>query len=207
MNGLLGSTPPVYSLFILFLIIAANYIGELFPCRVQTLLSSNIYLKHFVAFLTLLFFVVLTDPFQKYVFMKILKDSILLYIIFLMFINTNRFFYLLCLIVSGILYIIILIKKQYITQKEEKEKNIKDFKDTKEAKDIDDNLDIINKLYNVFLIVFIIILVLGFIIYIGEKKIEYKNKFNYITFIFGKPSCKHNSPNVNLRYAFKSAFK
>ena len=101
----------------------------------------------------------------------------------------------------------ILIKKQYITQKEEKEKNIKDFKDTKEAKDIDDNLDIINKVYNILLIVFIIILILGFIIYMGEKKIEYKNKFDYITFIFGKPSCKHNSPNVNLRYALKSAFK
>ena len=170
MSGLLGSTPPVYSLFILFLIIASNYIGELFPCRVQSLLSSNVYLKHFIAFLTLLFFVVLTDPFQNYEFKKILKDSILLYIMFLMFINTNKFFYLLCLIISGTLYISILIKKQYITQKEEKEKNIKDFKDTKEAKDIDHNLDIINKVYNILLIVFIIILILGFIIYMGEKK-------------------------------------
>ena len=36
----------IYSIFILFLIISTNYLGELFPCRVQKLLSQNVYLKH-----------------------------------------------------------------------------------------------------------------------------------------------------------------
>ena len=41
----------------------------------------------------------------------------------------------------------------------------------------------------------------------GEKKIEYKNKFSYITFIFGKPSCRGKSPEVKYLEAFTSAFK
>ena len=56
---------PIWNVFVLFLIIASNYIGELFPCRVQNLLIGNIYLKHFIAFLTLVFFVVLTDSSSK----------------------------------------------------------------------------------------------------------------------------------------------
>ena len=57
---------PIWNIFVLFLIIAANYIGELFPCRIQNLLNSNIYLKHVIAFLTLLFFVVITDSTYNY---------------------------------------------------------------------------------------------------------------------------------------------
>ena len=39
-------------------------------------------------------------------------------------------------------------------------------------------------------------MIIGFILYLGEKKIEYKDKFNYITFIFGKPSCTNIFPKI-----------
>ena len=45
-----------------------------------------------------------------------------------------------------------------------------------------------------------------FVIYIGEKKIEYKKKFNYLTFIFGKPSCKGKSSNTKLVESFIHAY-
>jgi len=51
------------------------------------------------------------------------------------------------------------------------------------------------------------VLIIGFIIYLGEKKIEYKNNFKYITFLFGNPKCKGYSPNTNYEEAFVSAFK
>jgi hypothetical protein len=41
----------------------------------------------------------------------------------------------------------------------------------------------------------------------GEKKIEYKKDFNYITFFIGQSSCKGQSPKVNLIEAIKHAFK
>ena len=55
--------------------------------------------------------------------------------------------------------------------------------------------------------IFFVVLVIGFIIYVGEKKIEYKKKFKYSTFIFGKPSCKGKSPNTKLVESFVHAFK
>ena len=40
----------------------------------------------------------------------------------------------------------------------------------------------------------------------GEKKIEYKKNFSYITFIFGKPKCRGITPCVEFEECFKKAF-
>ena len=40
----------------------------------------------------------------------------------------------------------------------------------------------------------------------GEKKIEYKTKFNYLTFIFGKAKCRGKSPSVSVVKALETAF-
>lgn len=195
---------PIWNVFVLFLIIASNYIGELFPCRIQSLLVNNVYLKHFIAFLTLMFFVVLTDSSsQKKKFMVIFTDSIKLYFLWLLLINCEKKFFVLGLILLGILYILQLIKNDYINNKIE-DKKIND--DTKYKKD-EERLSLIKNIEKVIFLIFFIVLVLGFIIYMGEKKIEYKDKFKYITFIFGKPSCRGRSPDVKYLEAFTSAFK
>jgi len=189
---------PIWNVFILFLIIASNYIGELFPCRVQNLLSSNVYLKHFIAFLTLMFFVVLTDSsLQQKEFKLIFTDSLKLYVLWLFLINNDKKFFVIALILLGIIYIIQLIKN--------------DFKENiNKKKNIEYNEEILKYTLNIEKIIyyiFFIVLIIGFIIYMGEKKIEYKNKFSYFTFIFGKPSCKGKSPDVKYIEAFSSAFK
>ena len=48
------------SVFVLLLIIFGNFLGELMPCKVREALSNNMLLKHFLGYLTLLFFAVLT---------------------------------------------------------------------------------------------------------------------------------------------------
>ena len=195
---------PIWNVFVLFLIIASNYIGELFPCRVQNLLIGNVYLKHFIAFLTLMFFVVLTDSSsQKKKFMVIFTDSIKLYFLWLLLINCDKKFFVVGLILLGILYILQLIKNDYINEKIE-DKQVND--ENKYEKD-EKALQLIKNIERIIFIIFFIVLVLGFTVYMGEKKIEYKNKFNYITFIFGKPSCRGKSPEVKYLEAFKSAFK
>ena len=93
---------PLYSVFILFLIIASNYIGELFPCKMQSILVENVYLKHFIAFLTLMFFVVLTDPFIGTSFNKIIENSFKMYVVFLLLINNNKNFFILAIILLGV---------------------------------------------------------------------------------------------------------
>ena len=66
---------------------------------------------------------------------------------------------------------------------------------------------VLNMIERVVYVLFFIVLIVGFIIYMGEKKIEYKNSFKYSTFIFGKPSCKGKSPDTKLVESFIQAFK
>ena len=194
---------PIWNVFVLFLIIASNYIGELFPCRIQSLLVNNVYLKHFIAFLTLMFFVVLTDSSsQKKKFMVIFTDSIKLYFLWLLLINSDKKFFVLGLILLAILYILQLIKNDYINNKKINEEINEEINNKNKER-----LSLIKNIEKIIFLIFFIVLVLGFIIYMGEKKIEYKDKFKYITFIFGKPGCKGKSPEVKYLEAFTSAFK
>ena len=89
---------PVYTVFILFLIIASNYLGELFPCRVQDLLGQNIYLKHGIAFLTMVFFVVLSDTKTELSFRDLVIQSCKMYIVFLILINCSKTFFMIALV-------------------------------------------------------------------------------------------------------------
>ena len=93
----------------------------------------------------------------------------------------------------AIIYIIQLIKKDYINDENVPEET--------------ENYKKIILVEKALFVLFYIVLVLGFIIYLGEKKIEYKNKFKYMTFIFGKPSCKGKSPDTKLIESFLAAFK
>lgn len=184
---------PIWNIFVLFLIIAANYLGELFPCRVQNLLESNIYLKHIIAFLTLSFFVILTDTTSNYKSNEIFSISFTLYILFIILARNNKVFFLINLVILAILYVMKLQLTDY-------EKNV----DEKSNDIFYERLLILEK---VLTLIFFVLLICGFLIYMGEKKIEYKNKFNFITFFFGKPSCKLNSPTINYVEAFLAAFK
>ena len=191
---IVGYDVPLWNIFVLFLIIASNYIGELFPCRIQDYLSNNVYLKHFISFLTLLFFVVLTDTsLVKKKFIEIFISSLKLYFLFLLLINSTKKFFIFALFILAIIYIIQLIKKDYINDENVPEET--------------ENYKKIILVEKALFVLFYIVLVLGFIIYLGEKKIEYKNKFKYMTFIFGKPSCKGKSPDTKLIESFLAAFK
>lgn len=187
------STTPIWNIFVLFLIIAANYIGELFPCRIQNLLQSNIYLKHIIAFLTLSFFVVLTDSTSNYKSNEIFRISLTLYVIFIVLARNNKEFFMINLIILGILYIIKLQLSYY-------EKNVDEKKD-------DIFYERLLLLEKILSFTFYILLICGFLIYMGEKKIEYKNNFNFITFFFGKPSCRLKSPKTEYVESFLAAFK
>lgn len=180
---MLQDKTPLYALFVFFLIISANYLGELFPCKIQNALSQNIYAKHFFGFLTLVFFVVLVDPIQSFSLLGTLGTGVILYGIFLLLINTNVTFFFLSMTCLAFIYIFNLKKK--------------------ESEDYASYIDTIN---DILYVVFAMCVGVGFLIYMGEKKIEYKQKFSYLTFIFGKPSCRHQSPKTKYLQALKSAF-
>lgn len=194
------SNIPLSNLFVLFLIIASNYMGELFPCRVQAILQSDMYLKHLIAFLTLMFFVVLTDSSSKTKkFIDIFTSSFKLYILWLLFINCQKDFFIFGLLLLGTLYILQLIKNDYVNNKID-DKQVND--ENKKA------IELINKIEKILILLFFVVLVLGFIVYMGQKKLEYKGNFDYMKFIFGNSNCKGGTiQKVNILDSLTSAFK
>ena len=74
---------------------------------------------------------------------------------------------------------------------------------TSTSKELKDKYDKINKALNYALIS---IGVIGFILYYGEKRYEYGKRFNFLTFLMGKPVCREfiipTNYRRNLTYAF-----
>ena len=71
------------AIFIFLLIVSGNYLGNLFPCRIQDSFENNMYAKHFLGYFTLLFFVLFTMDEQIRNVNYILLGSFILYITFL----------------------------------------------------------------------------------------------------------------------------
>ena len=115
---------PIYSIFILILILSGGYTIELIPCRLKKLLTENIFLKHFICLLTLIFFVSITDSSYNGKNLKdIIYHSFTLYILFMFIIKTQYQFFILILIFLSIIYLL-KIKNDEINDTIEKEKNI-----------------------------------------------------------------------------------
>jgi hypothetical protein len=180
----------IFCIFIFFLIVSANFLAETFPCRLQYVLRNNMFVKHLFGLFTMIFFVVLSSGIKNKNILNILKNAVILYIIFMLITKcqTNLFFIILVLL--GTTYIINIIKEKEIenNKKELNEDNIYD-----------------TITYILYIIIFVFI-ILGVLLYMGEKKIEYKKNFNYVTFFIGRSVCKGDSPNISMIESIKHIF-
>jgi hypothetical protein len=187
---------PVYSIFIFILLIAAGEILKIFPCSVIDVIENNIYIKHFIGFLTMTFFVVLVVPIPDKKLNNILSKSILMYAIFMLISKTESKFFIPIIILLGATYLLILKKVEYRETIERKE-------------DIPGTLDKINTIVlinNSILILIAILVIIGFILFLGRKKYEYGKDFSYITFIFGQNSCNKTIPTITFNKALHHLF-
>lgn len=165
------------SIFIFYLIIAAGYIANIFGCAAQKLFERNMLIKHIVGVFTLYFFIILEDPHKpqsidEYVFFKKLGATICIYLVFILSSRTKDIYFNSFLIILAILFLL----KKY---NESLDENI--FKERIET----------IKMYMTWLSLLSFLLILiGFVIYYIEKKHEYKNKFEFGTFLIGNKKCK-----------------
>lgn len=200
MNNLLKDVS-FYPIFLLIMIISSNFLAEIFPCRFQSLLSSNNYIKHVFGYLTLVFFVSLNIEDLNTSVQELFKNSLFLYLGFMMLMKTNKYIFLLILVLLCLLYINYLNKTL--------KKNNTDDKDGDK-----DNVNVTNKWFTLIekndatiKNVIVGLLVFGFVVYLGEKKYEYKGDFSLMTFLLGKPTCKNASPDVSVITALEYALK
>lgn len=193
----------LFSIFIFILIVSANFLAEIFPCRLQDVLRNNMLVKHIFGFFTMIFFVVLSSNSKDKKIYLIIKNSFLLYILFILISKCQVSLFYVILIFLGTSYIINILKQQ------EEDEKIKDI-DKKESSDklsqYNKKIDTFNNIIYVLYILTFLTIIIGVVAYMGEKKIEYKGNFNYFTFFIGKPKCIHKSPHVNFIKSLKQGF-
>ena len=187
---------PLSTIFVLILIVSAGFILQIFPCRLQNALNSNMYLKHLFGFFTLLFVVVINSSLKnrKYIFLK----SLLLYIFFILLTKTDYNFLIVILILLGLTYVIFL-EKDRLENEKDKNPNTK-------TPDEDKKISFYTNIINIIYIVIILFTIVGVFAYMGEKKLEYKKSFNYITFFIGKTDCKNTISSPPIIKSLKHAF-
>jgi len=188
----------IEGLFIFILIISGNFLAELFPCRFQKALTDVIIFKHFFGFLTLLFFVSLQTPLDTFNLTDAFKNSGILYILFLLLINSHFMTFIAAMALLTVSYLVTLkIKENNITT------TGLDKEDQLKILTTNDTLKYIQSQLNIF-VVFIVII--GFLSYLGSKKSEYKGKFSYFTFIFGRGSCANDGSKLSYIKGLLNAF-
>lgn len=212
-------TFPFYTIFILVLIISANFLAQLFPCRFQRALQDNMYLKHLFGLLTLNFFVLLSLPEFSTSLYECIKSSSILYLFFMIITKTDATIFYIILLLLGISYLIQL-NIDILDKKIEKDNTVIDDHTentvisnskvseqtlTQENKTIND-IDFYRNVTYYLNLAIIVFTMFGFTSYLGEKKYEYKTKFNYLNFLFGRAGCKNASPNLSYPEAIKYAF-
>lgn len=199
---------PLHGAFLMILIVSANFLAETFPCKIQSLLKSSMVAKHFFGLLTMTFFVVLTLPNAPNNLITIVKQSFILYILFTLMSKTNTRIFITLMILLCIIYIIDILQREIEsnnkeivekindknTSKEEKDKLNKELNEKKSSVSNNSSINLdyknLNKTMKLMYILVFIILSLGFLSYLGEKKLEYKKNFSYKYFMFGKPDCR-----------------
>jgi len=199
-----------YAIFILLLLITVEYL-TLLPCQFQHILESSVVVKHVFGLFTMLFLVIIAEGDETLNVEHALKQCVPLYAGFVLMTKTNAYVFMLLAALLGCAYLLSLKKKDLEHENKGAAPPARDTaRDEAHAPPAKDGLQqiqtietIIDYLYKAFFV----FTILGVTLYLGEKKIEYKNKFSYITFIFGKMSCKHASPNVPFLQALKSAFQ
>ena len=186
------------AIFTFLLIISGNFINNLFPCRIQSLFETNIYAKHFLGFFTLLFFETLTLR-EKYPISKLLPYTFIVYFYFLLLTNTNSEVWITIFVAAGMLYLL------HLYREEIQSKTMVNDSDSK-TENIVVTGEILTKMIKIIEVYIIAATLFGFLVYMGQKKFEYKNKFDYMEFFFGHVMCKHDSPNLTIMQSLKHTF-
>lgn len=174
------------SLGLFLLVICGNYIGEILGCRLRSLLSDSIYVKHVMGIICLFFFVTLLTPYKnkdkdgnikQEKVDKTLIRTFIIYIIYIMSARTNWRATILIYLLLFTIYILSLVERDYYNDDENKKKKI-------------------HVVQNYMFIISMAILLVGFIFYYIRKYNEYAIKknttFSNLTFFLGKIECSHD---------------
>tara|TARA_B100001093_G_C26848533_1_gene1023986 strand:- start:2673 stop:3182 length:510 start_codon:yes stop_codon:yes gene_type:complete len=168
------------SLFLLFLAVSGNFVAETLGCKLQNLLSNNMFAKHVVIFFMIYFTLNYSKQENPHPFDS-LKSTCLLYFFFVLFGRVPLSVFIITTTLLVITYVLNNYRDHYKSLNEKQE---------------NDKFTLLDdKLKNTQLVLLIItacLIIIGNIFYFIMKKKEYGKGFNFLTFIFGHTNCRNN---------------
>lgn len=158
----------VRAVFLLFIAISANFLGNTLNCGLQYNLTNTPYLRHLFLYVLIVFTIDFTSK-NSMSMEEILTKSLIIYIFYLMLSKQNY--------ITLVIVIILLISTYltYIQSNYLKQKN--------QSTEFYDNLS----QYLVFGIG--LITIIGFLMYFSRQYSEHKDDFDITKFIFGTNTC------------------
>ena len=150
-------------------------------------------------YLTITFLVVLLEDLDKNL-TEVFLVSFYLYLVFILISKTEFGFFIAIIILTAVIYVLYLKRNEISKRKEDTTSN-------EDLEKLEKTKNLIIKINNGLSIAVFILIFIGFMIYMGRKKFEYKNNFSYLTFIFGKVECKGTISNIDYSTSLKHVFK
>lgn len=177
------------NLFILFILLSGTYLQPLLPCNTTRFMKDSKLIRHMLGFFTLLFFVVVSDTeFDKHMALgTILVTSVIIYAWFILSSKMTANWWFILSILLGALYLINL----YEDRQTHEDPDTKRFLSSTKEWILGGSLALT---------------IVGFFIYLGEKKLDYRGKFNYSDFFLGTTECKGTPTNIPYLTSLQAAF-
>ncbi len=181
-------------LFIFYLIISGNYLAQLFGCKVQYILSHSQLMKHIMGFLTMTFFVVFSDStmgLQRDTGVKLMY-ALMLYVWFVLSTKTHWVFTGLLMLILGVIYIMQVYKS--------------DIDEKNKSGEMQGRSDMLVKWEKRLQVMAMVVTAIGFLVYVGDKSIEYGDNWSWYEFFKGEVSCKHEHVKHMTDFAFTNEY-
>ena len=173
-------SPNIRAVFLIFLAVSANFVGNTLNCSIQKLLTENAVVRHLFVLLIIYFTIDFTSKSNMHP-MQIFKNAVFIYLLFILLTKQTYGMFILNILLIFLIYICS-IMKQYIEQ--EKEKN----EENKES-NLEWNEDIVNLVNKYLQYVLIITLIIGFILYFNKQYNDHKKNFSILIFLLGLNKC------------------
>jgi len=166
----------IKGIFLLILAVSGSYVGETMNCQMRKLLLSNMFAKNIIILMIIYFALGFASNEHSPNPLYIIKQTMIIWLFFLIF---NKMDLPYIIIVSFILFAT-LICKNYIS-----------YFNTHEDKKYKEKIPFIEDVSNILITFSVLISIVGFFIYFRKQRLEYKDSFSYVKFIFGSTKCKN----------------
>ena len=162
----------ILGVFLLLLAVSGNFIAETLGCKVQKLLTNNMYAKNIVIILITYFSLGLSNGNDAISPLENFKNALLIWSAFIIFNKMNLIF---TLVAFGLLTIKLVLFNyiEYYNKKGETSKS-----------------EELKVYYNHLFSFNIGVIIVGFILYFMKQYKDYGKNFNLLKFLFGTLKCK-----------------